>query len=91
MEFLSFISILVLVAIGALSGVVYVKEFNKRIFGNIWGAIVVGIIGGVLGGYFLNKFEKFINEKIILDVNFSASFVGAFFLLWVLSKLSHQD
>jgi uncharacterized membrane protein YeaQ/YmgE (transglycosylase-associated protein family) len=83
------LSLAILVAVGALCGILFVKVFNKRVLGNIWGGIIVGVIGGVLIGYLLDQLKFLVDNE--LNVNFLTSFIGAFVLLWVYSKISHQE
>lgn len=86
------LSIIVLIAVGAISGLLYVKVFKKKMIGNVWGALIIGVVGGSLIGFFIIKFERWI--PVVTDnkitVGFSAALVGAFFLLWVFSKISPE-
>ncbi len=81
--------ILIQLGVGALAGFLYVKVLKKPVFGQLWGALIVGVIGGVLGGFFLNNVTKFLVLNP-LTVDFIATLVGAYILLWLLSKLHHQ-
>ncbi|MGC8765277.1 MAG: hypothetical protein ACP5QT_05260 [Brevinematia bacterium] len=82
------LSISIQVLVGIVSGVYFVKVVKKPVFGHIWGAMVVGIIGSVLGGFFLDKIIEFMVNNI-LTVNFVACFIGAFFFIWLISKITH--
>lgn len=81
--------ILIQIGVGALAGFLYLKLLKKPVFGNLWGALIVGVIGGVLGGFFLNGITQFLILNP-LTVNFIATLLGAYVLLWVFSKLVHQ-
>lgn len=82
------VSIAIQVLVGIVSAFYFIKIIKKPVFGNLWGAIVVGIIGSVLGGFFLNKFiDILVNNG--LTVNFVACFIGAFFFIWLVSKITH--
>ena len=83
------ISTLCLIVVGIASGFYYVKFLKRSVVGGIWGACVVGVIGAVLGGYILKYITKYLITNIV-DVDFVATFFGAFFLIWLLSKLSHK-
>lgn len=83
------LKILILVSVGALAGFFFVKVLKKPVLGHMWAGIVIGIIGGVLGGFFLDQIILFLAKNSI-DVNFVASLVGAFSLVWVFSKVSVQ-
>jgi uncharacterized membrane protein YeaQ/YmgE (transglycosylase-associated protein family) len=83
------IHIACLVAIGIASGFYYVKLLKRNVLGGIWGACVVGVIGAVLGGELLRDTTRYLIENK-LDVNFITTFFGAFFLIWILSKISHK-
>jgi uncharacterized membrane protein YeaQ/YmgE (transglycosylase-associated protein family) len=84
------IGILIIVIVGALAGLYYVKVIKKPVFGHLWGAIIVGVIGSVLGGYFLDFIIKFMVNNTLFSVDFVATFFGAFLLIWIFSKLAHQ-
>lgn len=95
---ISILSTVILLAIGALSGFLYVKVFKKKVLGGIWGGIVIGIFGSVLGGLFL---DKLINDRTLdylnvlftnkINVNFVAAFLGAFLLVWIFFKISSRS
>ncbi len=82
------IKILILVALGAAAGFFYVKVLKKPVLGHLWVGVVIGIIGGVLGGFFLDWI--IVQLTGLFDVNFVASLLGAFGLVWVFSKVSVQ-
>jgi len=82
------ISISIQMLVGVLAGIYFVRFIKKPVFGHIWGAVVVGIIGSVLGGFFLDRIvEIMVNNN--LTVNFVACLVGAFFFIWLVSKITH--
>jgi|YNPMSStandDraft_1061717.scaffolds.fasta_scaffold53287_2 uncharacterized membrane protein YeaQ/YmgE (transglycosylase-associated protein family) len=82
------ISIIIQCCVGIAAGIYFVKVVKKSVFGHIWGAIVLGIIGSVLGGFFLDSIIVFLTNNM-LTVNFVACLVGAFFLIWLVSKITH--
>ncbi|MCX7821249.1 MAG: CPP1-like family protein [Brevinematales bacterium] len=82
------VSISIQVLVGVVAAFYFIKIIKKPVFGNLWGAIVVGIIGSVLGGFFLNKIiDVMVNNG--LTVNFVACFIGSFFFIWLVSKITH--
>ena len=85
------LKILILVAVG---GLFFVKVLKKPVLGHVWVGIVIGIVGGVLGGFFLNQIVLFLagaaDTMNKLDINFIATLLGAFGLVWVFSKVSVQ-
>ncbi len=82
------ISISIQIIVGLVSAFYFIKIIKKPVFGGMWGAIVVGVIGSVLGGFFLNKVIDFMVNNMF-TVNFVACFVGAFFFIWLVSKITH--
>lgn len=90
----TFVSTIILVAVGAFTGFFYVKVLKKQVLGNVWGAIIIGIVGGVLGGFLLSKvFPQLIflmDNK--LNVDFIATITGALLLVWIFHKITkHQE
>ncbi len=83
-------SLLIQMVVGALAGLYYLKVIKKPMFGQFWGAVVFGVLGGILGGFFLGSLEitQFL-VKNSLNVDFVATLVGAFALLWLFSKIAH--
>ncbi|OHD53673.1 MAG: hypothetical protein A2Y33_07060 [Spirochaetes bacterium GWF1_51_8] len=88
------LGILIMVAVGALCGIYYVKVLKKPMIGHLAGGIIIGVIGSVLGGFFLGMLEpvfKWLISNPPLNVNFIATFAGALLLVWVFSRISHQE
>lgn len=83
------VKILILVSVGGLAGLFYVKVLKKPVLGHLWVGIIIGIIGGVLGEFFLDKIILVLTKT--LDINFIATLTGAFFLVWLFSKVSVQQ
>ncbi len=83
------LKIIVLVSVGGLAGLFYVKVLKKPVLGHLWAGVVVGVFGGVLGGFFLDKIIVYLTQNN-LDINFVATLTGAFFLVWLFSKVSVQ-
>jgi uncharacterized membrane protein YeaQ/YmgE (transglycosylase-associated protein family) len=87
------IMILIMVIIGTLCGLFFVKVLKKPMLGHLVGGIIIGIIGAVLGGFFLYQLE-FIFKWFIdnpLHVNFFYAFAGGLFFVWIFSRISHQE
>lgn len=88
------LSTLISIAVGALFGIFYVKVLKKPVLGNLWGGIIIGIVGGVLVGNLLTKLIPHLRFLIDneLNVDFVATFIGAFLLIWVFHKITkHQE
>lgn len=81
------ISISIQCVVGILAGIYFIRIIKRPVFGHLWGAIVFGIIGSVLGGFFLDSVIVFLVNNF-LTVNFVASLTGAFFLIWIISKIT---
>jgi len=87
------LAILIMVVVGTLCGLFFVKGLKKPMLGHLVGGIIIGIIGAVLGGFFLDKLN-FIFKWLLenpLHVNFFAAFAGALLFVWVFSRISHQE
>ena len=81
------------IGVGVISGLFFNKLLKKKTFGDIWGAMIVGVLGSVLGGLVLDKIILFLLEVLAknpLDLNFIGAFIGAFVLVWLLSKISEK-
>ncbi len=86
------LKMIVLLGVGALTGLFVVKVLKKPILGNVWGGVVIGIIGSVLGGFFLDRIIMMLKFLLTnkINVNFVASTLGALIVLWIFYKISKQ-
>ena len=93
MDWLTVFVVSVMVVVGAFCGFFYVKILKKPMIGHLVGGIIVGIIGSVLIGYFLGLLEGVFLWLITnpLHVNFFSTFAGGFLLVWIFSRVSHQE
>ncbi len=95
------LSTVVLIIIGVLGSLIYMKIDNKDFFGGTKIGMIVGIIGGVLGGFLfdlafklpiLSQLEDipYVQYLLVnkLDINFLATFLGVWLFLWFYEYVS---
>lgn len=75
--------------IGFLAAIIIYFVLKKPVPGNFPGALIVGLIGSFLGGLVYKAIPWFFNALADINyVNAYAAFACAFFLVWLLAKLS---
>ena len=78
---------LITAVLGSVAGWFIYSVLKKHTIGEFWGAIITGIIGAYIGHYvFPIVFNPI--KKLLGEVDIIPPILGAFFLVWILSKVS---
>jgi uncharacterized membrane protein YeaQ/YmgE (transglycosylase-associated protein family) len=89
-------AIAIILAIGAAASFIFYSLKKKDLLGGYIGGMVVGVVGAILGALVIDKLFYDITEKVLeflmrgAGVNIIASFLGAYFAVYIMNKLNHD-